>query len=405
MNILQSRSLTKTALVAVIMLFAFTTLLVALPATASAASVATTIPVRQVFDAPDGAGSDGVFTYRLTPQDPANPMPVSTSGLVGGSYEFTIEGTETMNVGPITFTHAGLFYYDVQTVVTGSGRPGYTYDNAVFTIIVDVRNAAGNTLTVEVRAVHAGTVDPKVDVIFNQEYTFLPTEPGDMIPVDPPVVKSVQGNPAEDYTFTFRLRAQNPDNPMPEGSVDGVKDITITGSGSAEFGVWVYDRAGVFVYVVTEIVTDNQDYRFDASFYTITDTVSDEGGRLQLSRVVTNHENRQVESMSFINTYTGGSNDREPGDRDPDPDPDPDRDPDRDGDTPGGGTTGGGTTPGQNRPSEGPKTGDYANPMQIILIMVASAVIALFLVYLIYVDRKSEKEHVVDVDQVTPVAA
>jgi len=370
MNILQGKIGTKACKVTVLLAFVFTCLLLLIPAKAFAASETAIIPVEQIV----GAGSaTNSFDYVLTPVDSANPMPAGTTG---GFYTFSMTGNQSTNVY-IEITHAGMFRYELR------GDPATTYDTTVYGILIVARNMAAGGLQVEVHAYFIEDIDDPLedksgDAVFDQSQEpggFGPTDPSLM--VDPPVVKTVQGNPAQQYTFTFRLVAQDPANPMPAGSIDGVKEITITGSGSAEFGVWSYTEPGVFIYEVREVNTGNPDYRFDSTVYTITDTVTeptDATGdrRLVLSRVVTNSDNRQVTSMSFINTYIGETVDIDP----PPPPPPP----------PGGGTT-------PRPPSEGPKTGDYADPVQLLIIMVASAIIALFILYLIYLDRRSERDH------------
>jgi hypothetical protein len=50
---------------------------------------------------------------------------------------------------------------------------------------------------------------------------------------------------------------------------------------------------------------------------------------------------------------------------------------------------GGGTTTG---PIPGLKTGDYADPLTMIITMIVSTIIALFAVGLIYLDQKKKKD-------------
>ncbi|MCL2680624.1 MAG: hypothetical protein FWF11_04025 [Coriobacteriia bacterium] len=357
----------KTARLVVVTIFVVSCFLSALPAQAvPVAPVDVTIPVEQVFEMPDTALSPGEFDYIFTAKNPANPMP---AGAVGDTYNFSLQKSMVSGIGPITFTESGFYHYELRCNITS--RPGYVYSEHIYDITVVIRTTETEpgvfALTAEIRILQRAT-EAKVDTaLFDKSYSFQATDPNDMIEVDPPVVKTVQGNPANNYIFRFRMTAADPSQPMPPGSSNGVKEVIVIGSGETEFGIWAYTQAGIFTYTITEIDSGNPDYIFDRVVYTIVDTVTDVNGKLVLNRVVTNQENRQVESLSFVNTYIGDSNQQDP---------------------PGGGLV--------NRPpGEGPKTGDYADPMQLILVMVGSALIALLTTFLIYIDRRGEKEHAV----------
>jgi pilin isopeptide linkage protein len=172
---------------------------------------------------------------------------------------------------------------------------------------------------------------------------------------------------------------------MPSGSVNGVKTVTVTGSGSAEFGTWQYTQAGIYRYTVYEADTGEQDYSYDAEVYTITDTVTAVGGQLAVSRVVTNGSHRQVASLGFINTYTGtGTN----------PTPSPGG---QDGPlpSPGGSTPSpspGGPTPRPGGPNDGgqagPKTGDDAPYAAYTVLFWLAAATALGSIILLLLWRK-----------------
>jgi pilin isopeptide linkage protein len=183
--------------------------------------------------------------------------------------------------------------------------------------------------------------------------------------VDPPVVKTVSGDPAKASTFTFRLTADKPTNPMPAGSKDGVKDLQITGSGKGEFGTWSYTAEGTYYYTVSEVNTGEKGYTYDTTVYTITDAVKAVDGQLVVTRVVTNGANKQVTSLSFINTYTSGDG----------------------GNSDNGGNSNGGGKPG----SDGPKMGDDTNfTLYIILFGLGGLLVIRTMVYLI-VCRKRKK--------------
>jgi pilin isopeptide linkage protein/LPXTG-motif cell wall-anchored protein len=201
-------------------------------------------------------------------------------------------------IGPITYTHSGPFRYEISC--TSSSNDQYTYDRQVY--IADIYIA--RDLSASVTVIYKG--DEKSVI----RYTHTYTGSGSPIPVKPEqaleVVKSVQGDPSANSTFKFLLKPTDASNPMPAGSVNGVKTITITGSGSAGFGDWFYTAAGTYHYKVSEENTGESRYTYSAEIYTVTDSVTVQGGRLAVSRVIENSSNSAVSSMLFINKYTKG---------------------------------------------------------------------------------------------------
>jgi len=308
---------------------------------AGAATVEAFIPVEQTLTRiTNSTGIDDAFDYRLVALSSTNPLP---AGAVGTTYAFTLNGTEQTTLGPITFSAVGTYAYRIEPA-TGERRAHFTYDERVYDVTIHVRPvAAGLVADVIARAASGAKVDT---IAYAVSYEALPTDRALM--VDPPVRKTVSGNPATAATFTFMLRAADTAQPMPAGSVNGTKTLTITGSGEGEFGTWSYTQPGVYFYTVSEVGGGLSGYTYDKSVYTITDTITDEAGQLVLSRVVTNQTNQQVEALTFINAYSAkGIGDGK-------------------------------------RPVDGPQTGDYSDPVRMITIMALSGLVACAcLVYLI----------------------
>lgn len=162
----------------------------------------------------------------------------------------------------------------------------------------------------------------------------------DVIETDPPVEKIVKGDPKEDATFTFELRADDITNPMPAGSRDGVKQVTLKGAGKTEFGSWQYTEPGTYKYTVKEINTGDSNYKYDDTVYHLTDKVSLKGKKLVLKRTLVDGNGNEVDGMAkftFVNEYK----------------------------------------PGSNPPGPNPKTGDYSNIIWLICMMAGAACIAI----------------------------
>lgn len=99
-----------------------------------------------------------------------------------------------------------------------------------------------------------------------------------------------------DGEFTFELTSHD-GAPMPEGSKDGVKTVTNTGTGFT-FGRMDYDKPGTYVYTVTEQAGRDSTIGYSTQAYDVTVTVTDQGGMLSAS------VDRQTNDIRFDNTYT-----------------------------------------------------------------------------------------------------
>lgn len=100
----------------------------------------------------------------------------------------------------------------------------------------------------------------------------------------------------QDGEFTFALTSHD-GAPMPEGSKDGVKTVTNTGTGFT-FGRMDYDKPGTYVYTVTEQAGRDPTIGYSTQAYDVTVTVTDQGGMLSATA------DRQATDVRFGNTYT-----------------------------------------------------------------------------------------------------
>lgn len=100
----------------------------------------------------------------------------------------------------------------------------------------------------------------------------------------------------QDGEFTFALTSYD-GAPMPEGSKDGVKTVTNTGTGFT-FGRMDYDKPGTYVYTVTEQAGRDPTIGYSTQAYDVTVTVTDQGGMLSATA------DRQANDIRFDNTYT-----------------------------------------------------------------------------------------------------
>ena len=314
-----------------------------LPATAHAENVdgPLKLEVKQTF-VTTATDVDDTFTYKLQPLAPSNPMPAEgRAGDGSDAYTFTIKGDATTEIPPISFDQGGEYWYEISQVVEVQNH-GYTYDTRVYTVYVYVE------YTLDVQIAVYGPDDKKVELVeFENGFGYVPLD----IMVDPPVIKTVSGNPSSAGVFAFSLAAENPSQPMPAGSINGVKTIQIFGSGQGEFGTWSYDNPGVYRYTVREENTGLEGYTYDTTVYTLTDTITVDNGQLVLNRVITNDQNRQVTNYPFINTY-------------------------------------------YVKPVEGPKTGDGTNTPLLLGLLGSGAALAAGATLYLFMKRKRQTDSV-----------
>ena len=103
----------------------------------------------------------------------------------------------------------------------------------------------------------------------------LPAYAAELPGVSVPVTISLSGTlpyPAEDFTVV--LKADDADYPMPNGTVNGVYSMTITGEGTENFPTITYSRVGVYTYTVYQVAGTNRKCTYDDTVYTLVVTIT-----------------------------------------------------------------------------------------------------------------------------------
>ncbi len=124
------------------------------------------------------------------------------------------------------------------------------------------------------------------------------------VTVDPPVEKIVKGNPAKDGHFEFKMTAEDIQNPMPEGSRDSEKIVSIEGAGEKEFGTCVFTEPGTYKYKISEVNTGEKGYSYDNTVYEMTCIVTEENGELILEKEVKDEDGNAADHAQFTNAYS-----------------------------------------------------------------------------------------------------
>lgn len=150
---------------------------------------------------------------------------------------------------------------------------------------------AGYTTSISWSGKTCRIVNTKDDVIFD----------------DPPIRKIVTGRPSRDERFIFVLTPDDPSYPMPEGSKDGFKELTIIGQGVTEVGIIAFTKPGHYSYTLREKNTGAAGYFYDASVYVLSYEVTEKDGKLSSKRTVTKDgvEITGFTAAIFTNVYQG----------------------------------------------------------------------------------------------------
>lgn len=94
---------------------------------------------------------------------------------------------------------------------------------------------------------------------------------GENVPVmlDISITYIVDGNAERAGGDVFTLTADDPQAPMPDGSVDGEKTITVRDEGSFSFGSIYYDRPEIWWYTITRQTTKKKGVNKDKAVYRV----------------------------------------------------------------------------------------------------------------------------------------
>lgn len=223
----------------------------------------------------------GFFTFELRDE---NDKVVATA---------TNDADGTVTFPAITFMKEGTYTYKVSEKKGSSSA--INYDGAVYTAIAKVtNNYDGKDLEIK------WTFEGGDKITFTNTYS-------DVVTIDPPVQKIVEGSPDTTETYTFMLEAVTAGAPMP-AVAGGASSMTvnITGTGAKEFGEIRYTEPGEYIYKVTEVAGSNPDCQYDGSVYTVTAKVTEDPNTYELSVKTTyTKDGAAVDTavFKFVNKY------------------------------------------------------------------------------------------------------
>lgn len=260
--------------------------------------------------AAEGVSVQESYTLRMTAGDASCPMP---GGKRGGSYDLVLSGPGAAAFPAMTFNAPGDYAYTIRQL-PGNHALALSYDDSVYDLRVQVREVDGK---LRLTAIMNRQGSDKKAASADFSVTYVDPVTGH----NPPVKKTVTGDkPATTATFKFRFQAVSntaglKDMPMPEGSTNGVKTVSVAARQEKEFGEMTFEVPGKYVYKVTEVNDKQKGYTYDKSAHTLTYTVERKGDALTCAREI-KRDGKAVSQMvfTFTNQYKkttsgGGSGD------------------------------------------------------------------------------------------------
>ena len=226
---------------------------------------------------------DSKFTFELYKDSVAEENLLDTK---------SITGTGSVNFKEQNYKAVGTYTYKI--VEKAGEEAGYTYDTSVYTATVVVTDKGGE-LARKITYAKDGAEESKApaSAVFENIYDAGSTE------AVFEVTKAVNGTPKKAGTFNFELYKDS----VKESNL--LDTQTIKGQGRAEFAAQTYKEPGTYTYKIIEKAGNEEGYTYDNSVYTVTVTVTDEGGRLE-NTVAYENENgarRVYQAAEFVNEY------------------------------------------------------------------------------------------------------
>lgn len=200
------------------------------------------------------------------------------------STELTI-GSKTADhkaaFGDITFSAAGTYEFTITEL--GQSHDGVTYDQTKNVVKVSVEEKDGKFVA---------TVTEGANPTFTNTYAAQPVT----LSTGVSVTKVLEGRDWKgDDTFTFAIAPQG-DAPAPS---KGWTAMATKDAQTVSFGDFTFDKAGTYVYEVSEVKGSIRGVSYDDRKATVTITVTDDGkGQLVATP--------KVENGTFTNTYKAG---------------------------------------------------------------------------------------------------
>ncbi len=234
--------------------------------------------------------NNGEFDFVIEAMTQGAPMPAN------GTVQNSANGAVVFDT--IEFTEAGTFKYKIyESKADPIG--GFTYDSRFYEITVTVTDNGDATLSASVsRVVKASENDSGRTLVASELMTFNNVYDATDARVTLSGTKLLTGKTLQNDEFGFAISSADQGAPMPL-----TRYAKNNADGSFAFGEIVFDKAGTYIYTVTEQATADDRYTFDRSVYTVTVTVTDNSAGLLSAEVSLKKDNMDSSEIVFRNSF------------------------------------------------------------------------------------------------------
>jgi len=262
------------------------------------------VPVQMNVEGPTvEADKEDSFTVEIVSNTEGAPMPASSKLQLKAGESGTYE---------MEYPHVGVYSYTISQ--TKGDKDYITYDDTQYTLTVYVTNENGK---VQVQYMVADGDGEKYDPV---PFTNVYDDGLDPARLDPPIKKVIEGPAPEGSVFTFEMKPEPADAPMPDcdegertGDDSGALYYDMQGEGEHEFGWMEYGEEDVgktYKYTLKELPGNDPNWTYDTNEYTITVTVKmaeerNEDGNRQIILDVDGKEitEQKLDPYVFTNKY------------------------------------------------------------------------------------------------------
>ena len=262
-------------------------------------------------DIPADKSYDFQFSLSVVDDNTKNEVAAGNVVMPNDTITVTVGGSGSGSgyFDDIVFNKAGKYKFQIAEV-TGDTR-GFYYDTSVYDVEVTVDDidstlkVTGGTIRNENGELVGQGLDEPIDATaslstrFTNKYTTASTT------FDPQVRKTVEGQPTEDETFTFRILAAGEYGDYVEMPADDT--VTVVGEGNAKFGQITFKHTGTYDFTILEEAGKNPYYTYDESEWTLTVEIVDNDSQLEVKDSSVAYKKAgavNMEEAIFNNTYT-----------------------------------------------------------------------------------------------------
>ena len=234
------------------------------------------------------------FTFTITAETQGAPLPAVTTvkNQTDGVFAFA----------PIEFTQVGTFSYMIREVEPAAAEKigGFAYDKTDYRVTVNVVDNGNATLTAAIASIEKIPENASSSVV--QDIVFTNVYDARDVQIDLAGTKLLTGKELQAGDFNFRLSPITTGAPMPANAT-----VSNDENGHFDFGQINYNKAGTYVYELTEVAGTDPRYTYDPAVYTVTVTVTDNSRGVLSARVSYRRNDNAAAEVVFRNVFAPAS--------------------------------------------------------------------------------------------------